>query len=132
MTTHRPERVADLIRAILAGLIREELRDPRIGFATVTEVRVSPDLKHARIFVSKLGEHEELTACVEALNRASSFLRRGLGSRARLKYIPQLVFAEDTSIEQGFKVESLLHEIHGQHEGQGDAAPEPEDDSSSE
>ena len=120
MTTHRPERVADLIREILAELIREELRDPRVGFLTLTEVRVSADLKHARIFVSELGEREELAACVDALNRASSFLRKGLGRRARLKYVPQLVFAEDRSIEHGSRVESLLHEIHDEDEGRDD------------
>lgn len=109
--THRPERVAELLQQVLAELIRDEVRDPRIGFVTVTEVRVSPDLKHARVFVSCLGELSDREASVKALNRASAFLRRALGRETRLKYVPDLEFDEDRTLETSLRVERLLDEI---------------------
>lgn len=118
--TRRPERVADLVREILAKLIREQVRDPRVGFVTVTGVKVSPDLKHARVYVSKLGDADERAAAVEALNHAAPFLRRNLGGLARLKYTPQLVFEEDTSIERGFRIESLIRDIRQGQEAEID------------
>ena len=66
MSTHRRERVADLLQRILADAVRDKIRDPRVGFVTLTEVRVSPDLRHARVFVSELGEREQRAAAVEA------------------------------------------------------------------
>jgi ribosome-binding factor A len=126
MTTHRRERVAELLQEILAELVSSELRDPRIGFVTITEVKLSPDLKHARIYVSKMGESSERAASVEALNGAASFLRRAVGRQARLKYVPDMLFVEDTTLERSSRLESLLDEIHRQD---GDRHPEqPETD----
>jgi ribosome-binding factor A len=113
--------VAELLHEILADLVRSELRDPRIGFVTVTEVKLSPDLKHARVYVSKLGEEEQRSASVDALNGATPFLRRAVGRRARLKYVPDLVFVEDTTLERSSRLESLLDEIH---DHDGDRNPE--------
>lgn len=111
VTTHRPERLAELILDILARLVREELRDPRIGFVTLTGVRVSADLRHARVFVSRLGVAAERAASVAALNGAAPFLRRALALQARLRRTPDLAFVEDTSLETGFRVDHLLEEI---------------------
>lgn len=80
--------------------------------ATVTEVRVSHDLRHARVFVSSLGEPGARAAAVEALNHAAPFLRRALGRAVTLKYLPELVFVEDSTLEHGERVERLLREIH--------------------
>jgi ribosome-binding factor A len=111
MKSHRPEKLADLIRQILARLVREEVRDPRVGFVTLTEVRVSPDLRHARVFVSKLGDPGDRAASVAALNRAAPFLRRALASEARVRRTPEIQFVEDTVPESGARLNHLLDEI---------------------
>ena len=117
MTSHRTRRVADLIRHALAELVSRELRDPRVGLITVTEVRISPDLKHARVYVSSLGTPGARAATVGALNHAAPFLRRVLGGAVRLKHIPELTFVEDPTLEQGERVERLLREIHDAEPG---------------
>lgn len=126
MTGHRAERLADAIRAILARVLREELRDPRIGFVTITGVEVSADLRHAKVFVSRLGTPEEKAESVTTLNRAASFLRRALARDAFLKRTPDLVFLEDSGLTSGFRVEDLIEQIHRDH-----PAPDgdPQDDS---
>ena len=132
MTTHRPERVADVIREHLARLLREELRDPRVGFVTITDVRVSPDLRHARGYVSQLGAAADRIASVAALNRAVPFLRRELARSALMRRTPEIVFHEDPTLESGFRVDHLLDQIRGDHSGPDSNAsvPNPEDDGS--
>jgi ribosome-binding factor A len=112
VTGHRPERIADLVHRILADVVRDKVRDPRVGFVTLTEVRVTPDLRHARVFVSRLGEEEERTASVDALNHAAGYLRREVAHRAGLKRVPDLEFVEDSALETGMRVESLLDDLH--------------------
>lgn len=111
MTAHRPERVGDTIREILSRIVREEMRDPRLGFVTLTDVRVSADLHHAKVFVAAHGEPAERETSVEALRRAAPFLRRALARDGRLRHTPELHFAVDEAVEKGFRVESLLREI---------------------
>jgi ribosome-binding factor A len=115
--SHRIERVAEQIRGVLADLIRDDLRDPRIGFVTLTGVALSPDLKQARVFVSRLGSESERAAAVEALNHAAPFLRRSLADRARLRFTPGLRFVSDATLERGSRVEALIQEIHA-HDGE--------------
>ena len=116
MTTHRSERIADLVRHVLAGLLLKAVRDPRVGFVTVTDVKVSTDLKLARVFVSTLGDPTAREASVAALNHAAPFLKRALAKEVELRYIPDLRFFEDAAMEQGFRVETLLEEIRQDHE----------------
>jgi ribosome-binding factor A len=111
MTAHRTERVAEQIRAVLADAIRE-IRDPRVGFATVTGVTLSPDLKQARVFVSRLGSEADRQAAVDALNHAATFLRHAVALRAKLKFTPTLRFLSDKAIERGSRVEEIIREIH--------------------
>lgn len=108
--SQRAERVGERIQAELARLLREEVRDPRIGFVTVTGVSLSPDLKNARIWISVLGSDPDES--VQALNRAASFLRRRLARDAGLRFTPQLQFAFDASVEGGQRVESILADLH--------------------
>jgi ribosome-binding factor A len=122
---HRPERVADQIRAELARMLAEEVRDPRIGFVTVTAVELSPDMRNARVFVSVLGDEPE--ASLRALRRATSFLKRGIARRAGLRFTPELRFAIDDSISGGFRIEKLLGEIRDARPGDG--SPREPDDS---
>jgi len=119
MTHHRPERIADLIRAELARLLREEVRDPRVGFVTVTDVRMSPDLRHARVFVSILEDDPAETFA--ALERALPFLRRSLARSSGLRFTPQLQLLIDESIRTGSRIERILDEIHvDEADGTGD------------
>jgi ribosome-binding factor A len=106
----RSERVGDLIREEVADLIMYKLKDPRIGFVTVTGVEMTADLKLARVFVSIMKEEErELT--LEILNSSKNFIRSNLSKRLRMKFIPAIEFRLDTSVEYGFKIDRLLREI---------------------
>jgi ribosome-binding factor A len=115
---HRTERIGERIQIELARLIREDLRDPRVGFVTLTGVEVSKDLRHAKVFISVLGDSLEET--LAALTHATPFLKRELGRRAGLKHTPGLRFVEDRSIRGARRVEDLLDEI-------GANAPDPAD-----
>ena len=118
MTHHRPDRVADRIREELAKLLSKEVRDPGLGFVTLTGVDLSPDMKHARVFVSVLGSDAEPS--LDALRRATPFLRRGLARGAGLRFTPQLRFALDPAVTSGNRVETLLQEIHQEEEREAD------------
>jgi len=106
----RSQRVGDLVREEVADIIMYRLKDPRIGFVTVTGADMSDDLKMARIFVSILKpEERELTVAI--LNEARPFIRSALGKRLKMKFTPNIEFRLDTSIEYGSKIDSLLKKI---------------------
>jgi ribosome-binding factor A len=109
---HRTDRVAELLRAELNDLILHRVKDPRVRLASVTSVEVSRDLGHARAQVSVLGEEEDRTAAVEALQHAAGFLRKELGSRLRLRLTPQLVFHLDRGAEHSQRITELLESLH--------------------
>ena len=111
----RSQRVGDLVREEVADIILYRLKDPRIGFVTVTGVDMSPDMKNARVYVSILKEEDrELT--LEILNSSKSFMRSLLSKRLRMKFIPTVEFRFDTSIEYGYKIDKLLKEIKDRDE----------------
>jgi ribosome-binding factor A len=112
VTGHRSQRLADVIREALARLLLLEVRDPRIGFVTLTGVELSPDRKHARVFVSMLGEEAARKDGVRVLNHAAPFFRRALAKESRLRFTPALHFVEDAAAERGMRVEAALREIH--------------------
>jgi ribosome-binding factor A len=116
VTTHRAAKMGDLVREILARLLREEIRDPRIGFVTLTDVRMGQDLKHAHVFFSVLGGSAPRAAAGKALAHAAPFLRRALAREAGLRYTPELHFEEDASVDTGFRVDELLREISAEQE----------------
>jgi ribosome-binding factor A len=107
--------VQKLAREVLGETI-QGLKDPRIGFTTVTAVKVTPDLRHARVFVSVLGSDAERAQTMKGLQSATSFLRAELGRQMRLRYLPELVFELDTSPEVAQRVEQLLKKIHEQED----------------
>ncbi len=111
MTHRRNERVAEEIRGVLAEAIRE-VRDPAVGFVTLTGVGLSPDLRQARVFVSRLGTEADRDAAVAALNHAVPFLRHAVATKARLRYTPALRFVSDPTIERGSRVEAIIQELH--------------------
>ena len=108
----RPERLGHQIRVELAELISREVKDPRIGFATVTRVDLSPDLHHARVWVSVLGSAEEQQNSVAGLSSAAGFLRHEIGHRLALRRVPELEFILDHGAEAGEEIERLLRKIH--------------------
>lgn len=112
----RSQRVSDLLRKEIADIIIYRLKDPRVGFITVTGVEVTDDLKIARVYVSIFKE-EERKSTLEILSSAKNFIRSELSKRLRMKFIPSIEFRLDTSIEYGDKIEKLLKEIEGQGEG---------------
>jgi ribosome-binding factor A len=105
----RSQRVSDLLRKEIADIIMYKLKDPRIGFITVTGVDVTDDIKIARIYVSILKDEERKTT-IAILNSAKSFIRSELSKRLRMKFIPSIEFRLDTSIEYGDKIDRLLKE----------------------
>lgn len=111
MTANRPERLGEAIRDELSQLIAREVHDPGIGFLTFTKVSVTADLQIARIYYTSLGDEKAQQATAKALQRASPFLRRQLGSRIRLRRVPELSFFYDESIAQHDRIEQILQDL---------------------
>ena len=109
--SRRTERLGEEIREEVAQLIVGELKDPRIGFVTVTRVEVTPDLRTARVYVGVLGTEKQREASLTGLRQATGFLRRALGQSLRLRYTPELVFTYDEGLEASDRVAQLLAEI---------------------
>ena len=116
----RPDRVADQIRAELALLLTREVHDPGIGFVTITRVQMTPDLQQARVFYTVLGDDQARKNTGRALERAGPFLRRQIGSRLRLKRVPELTFLYDESIAGQDRIERLLNEVRTSAPGDPD------------
>jgi|SRR5918996_5898532 ribosome-binding factor A len=106
----RTDRVEELLKQEIARIVGEEVKDPQVGFATVMDVAVTPDLRHARVFISVLGTEEEKAATLSALRRASGFIRARVGDEVTLKYLPELRFEIDRSLERVARIEELLDE----------------------
>lgn len=115
MTTHaRPERVGQEIQAALGQILtRGELRDPRIGFITITGVKVSPDLRVARVFYSMMGDEKARAETQKGLEAAKGFLRREVTSAVQLRVSPEIFFTFDESVGEGDKIDRLLREVRG-------------------
>ncbi|MFD1953794.1 30S ribosome-binding factor RbfA [Paenibacillus thailandensis] len=112
MAKVRVGRVGEQIKKELSQIIQTELKDPRIGFITVTGVEATSDLSQARVFLSVLGSEEQKEETLKALARATGFIRSELGKRIRLRHTPELIFKFDSSIEYGSRIESLLDQIN--------------------
>lgn len=112
-SSRRPRRVADVVRSELARLLREELRDPHIGFATITDVEMAADLRSANVFVSVLGKPEDFALTVAALNHARGMLRTLVGRNCGLRFAPELHFVEDHTLERGARINELLQKLPG-------------------
>lgn len=110
MPTARMRRVNEVIREVLAAAIATELKDPRIGFVTVTDVDTSPDLRAARVYVSVLGSESDRESALRGLRSSHGFLQGRLASEMRLKRTPTLTFHYDESVERGVRLSELLDE----------------------
>ncbi|MDQ6606751.1 MAG: 30S ribosome-binding factor RbfA [Actinomycetota bacterium] len=124
MTTGRMRRVNEAIRVILSDAIARGLKDPRVGFVTVTGVKTSSDLRHARVYVSVFGDQAERAESLAGLHSAHGFLQRRVASELTLKHTPMLAFEYDESIDRGMRISELLNE----NERAAPTEPEPETD----
>lgn len=114
----RADRVADLIKVELSDIILRQIRNPRIGMVTITDVEVTDDLKLARIFFVELGKDTCNPETQKGLEQARSFMKRELGKRLRLRYVPDIVFTPDESFAYGSRIDRLLAEIRGEDASQ--------------
>ena len=121
MSGNRRERMARVIREEASRVILYELADPRIGFVTVTKVKVSGDLQSARVFVSVLGDRADRSKTMKALDRAARVVRRAVAPRLRTRLIPSISFEFDESVEGAFRVEGLIREARATDANPGSA-----------
>ncbi|HYK91698.1 MAG TPA: 30S ribosome-binding factor RbfA [Acidobacteriota bacterium] len=110
-SSRRSQRMEVQIQHEVSLMIARDLKDRRVGFVTVTGVRMSPDLRHARIFVSAMGTEKQRDESLDALNHATGWIRHELGQRIRMKFLPEIVFEADTSQQYGERIDKLLDDI---------------------
>jgi ribosome-binding factor A len=116
-TYKRAERVSDQMKQEIADILMRKIKDPRIGFVTVTDVDVADDLRNAKVFVSVYGSDKAST--LKGLESASPFIRSELGRRMRMKFVPEILFRYDDSVERGAHINELLHDIEDKGGGKG-------------
>ncbi len=110
--SHRPERLAEIIKKEFSAMLHNEIKDPRMGFITITRVVVSSDMSTAKIHVSIYGSGEEQNATMKALSKAHGYIRSELGKRIKIRHTPDISFKLDTSVVQSIRVMELLKEIN--------------------
>ena len=116
--SQRLRRVADQIQRELSALLHTELKDPRVGMITLTDVEVSPDLTHAKVFFTTLGDASGLARTEAGLARAAGFLRSELGRRLKLRVTPEVRFVHDPSVERGARLSRLIDDaVAGKKDG---------------
>ena len=109
----RIEKLQELIKQEMSKMLLTDLKDPRIGFVTVTDVEMTGDLREAKIYVSVMGDSEKVKSSLEGLNSALGFIRREIGQRIRLRFTPEISFALDTSLDYGDHIQKLLLHVEG-------------------
>ncbi|CAM3919870.1 ribosome-binding factor A [Geobacillus stearothermophilus ATCC 7953] len=111
MMNIRATRVGEQMKKELSDIIGRKLKDPRIGFVTVTDVRVTGDLQQAKVYISVLGDDEQRENTLKALEKAKGFIRSEIGQRIRLRKTPEILFEIDETMEYGSRIERLIREI---------------------
>ncbi|AUM65850.1 30S ribosome-binding factor RbfA [Brevibacillus sp. 7WMA2] len=111
MNKTRMSRVSEEIKKELSILLQREMKDPRIGFVTVTDVEVTSDLQQAKVYISVFGDESKREESLKGLQKAKGFLRTEVGRRIKLRHVPELLFKLDASIDYGNKIDNLLREI---------------------
>ena len=112
MPSQRAQRVGEIIQQEISALLLRGLKDPRIGFVTITGVEVTPDLHLARVYYTVIGDDAAKRSSAAGLKSSVPYLRQQLGRQLHMKYLPDLLFQYDSSIDYGNRIESLLREIH--------------------
>lgn len=118
MARQRVQRVAEQMKKEIADILKNEIKDPRLGFVSVTEVELSPDLRYAKVYISIFGDEQAKKESLEVLARATGFVRREIGQRLSLRFVPEITFKFDPSIERGARIAELLHQVR-KEEGNG-------------
>ncbi|UFU01069.1 30S ribosome-binding factor RbfA [Radiobacillus kanasensis] len=116
MSDLRASRVGEQMKKELGDIIGRKIKDPRVGFVTVTDVEVSGDLQQAKVFISVLGESKQKQDTLVGLAKAKGFIRSEIGKRIRLRKTPELIFEFDEAIEQGNRIEHILRELNDNKE----------------
>lgn len=114
MQGKRADRIAELIKQELASALSKEVRDPRLGFITITEVKMSEDLKYARVFYSVFGNESSKEETAIGLAKAVGFLQHDIASKLNLRFTPHLSFILDPSLDEGMKIDKIIRKIHEQ------------------
>ncbi|MBV7503726.1 30S ribosome-binding factor RbfA [Bacillus sp. sid0103] len=110
--SHRANRVGEQMKKELGDIIGRKIKDPRIGFVTVTDVEVTGDLQQAKVYISVLGDEEQRENTLKGLAKAKGFIRTEIGHRIRLRKTPEIIFEWDESIDYGNRIDTLLHQLH--------------------
>ncbi|NTW04663.1 MAG: 30S ribosome-binding factor RbfA [Peptococcaceae bacterium] len=109
--SHRPEKLAEAIKKEISDILFNDIKDPRMGFITVTAVTVTADLRYAKVYASVLGDEEKQKITEQALKSAAGYFRTELGKRIRLRYVPEINFELDTTLEKAAKLIKLIEEV---------------------
>src|SRR3954470_5448873 len=126
MSAHkRPERVAQMVQELLGEIFARGMRDPRIGLVTITGVKMSPDLREARVYWTVHGDPEQRKHTAKGLDNARGFLRREIAAELKLGVTPDLHFTYDEAIDRGERIEQLIREVHDEEDARDDDSQEP-------
>src|SRR5690606_38981914 len=123
----RPNRVGEQMKKELSDIIGRKIKDPRVGFVTVTDVQVTGDLQQATVFISVLGDEEQRKNTLRGLAKAKGFIRSEIGKRIRLRKTPEILFEFDESIDYGNRIESLLHQIQDEDRSKDEESSKEEE-----
>jgi ribosome-binding factor A len=126
MSHNRPERVAHMVQQLLGELFARGMRDPRIGLVTITGVKMSPDLREARVFWTVHGDSEQRKHTGRGLQNARGFLRHEIGMQLKLRVTPELRFTYDEAIDRGERIEQLIRQVHEEERTKPAALTSPE------
>lgn len=118
--SHRTNRMAETIKQEVASILQHDVKDPRVGFASITAVEVSGDKRHAKIFVSVLGDEDKGQETIKALRNAQGFIRTELSKRLRVRFTPEIAFELDHSISHGIRMMKLIKKIESKGENPSD------------
>jgi ribosome-binding factor A len=118
-THNRPERVAQMVQQLLGEIFARGMRDPRIGLVTITGVKMSPDLREARVYWAVHGDLDQRKHTAKGLDKARGFLRRELALQLKLRITPDLHFSYDEAIDRGSRIEELIKQVHDEDKGRG-------------
>ena len=120
----RPERVQEAIRQEISRIVQNEIKDPRLGFITITKVELTKDLRHARVYFSVLGEHKDKALALKGLNSAKGYIKGLIADRIKLRFAPEIAFAIDDSLEHTRKIYDILEKLKKERDdgkgGRGD------------
>ncbi|HLV10114.1 MAG TPA: 30S ribosome-binding factor RbfA [Halanaerobiales bacterium] len=116
MSKQRAQRLAELLKKEIADILLKEIKDPRIGFVSVTDIDVSNDLRHASVYVSVLGNEDERQNTMEGLEKATGYIRKLIGERIKIYHTPEIIFKYDSSLEHGIHISHIIDEIKDENE----------------